>query len=338
MIETISSGSVKPTSQVIVLAFPEVSASAGTTWYLKPLNWIGLTKNGMLQFGHNALAIVNTEHNSIDLVHFSRYGAPSGRGKARTSATNPELSIDRQIEFYSNGKIVGLEELLMRLFKQPLGIPIYGVMYAAILNNVNHLKLRRYIDHVVELETASYGAFAPNNLTCSRFVFQAIRAGLSGWSRRLLHLILNIPVASPMANILFLSDKSQIFVVSDESVTPYLGNRIRDLFRFFFSPIRRVPKPVRRKVRPNPNCKWLGTIFEGMWLELQPVSVDDGYYRIIGYSADSRLSYSEIFRVTDKSFDHTLNYSFDYICDALRCNAVQNGKHYRFVKRFDGIF
>jgi hypothetical protein len=316
---------------IITLAHPEATVYYKSSWYTRPLEWVGIANRGLLPFGHAALILVNVNDGELVYAAFGEYGsAPVGFGKVKSSMTNPELELDVRAEIDSEVGIANINNILSYLATHPDDIPVVGTINAAVIRNVSYANARKCIDDIVYREAVPYGALSVSKMTCNSFVYKVVSSALKNRWIKLRLMLMNTPFITPLGCVLFAPRRDIYAVTTDGNVHAYAGRRIVDLLGFYLPRGALHSLPLRKKIRPTENAQWLGTIFEGRWFELVTHNSDTGIYRITAFLPSSEQVFDLLFAVNDKTFDPLQEYRFDFVCDALRCHVVQNGKRYRF--------
>lgn len=269
----------------MVIAWPETTARGDDRWYAVLKN-LGLVKNLNFKVGHAAIILVDKQTGVLYYYDFGRYISPRGMGRARSCDTDPKLELTTKAVI-ENGKILNLEDILLEMDVKKEATHGNGPMYFSITDHIDFRKSKQEADRWVLIGSTPYGALAKGNNSCSRYIWQVFKAGLtaktpSKWTSKLPHETL---FPSPVSNVVNATVSREVFIYNDRKLKKIVMNRWRSL-RFFVSQVSHSFHPLKSKELPDDqhpgfiaepqrplniplDAQWLGGIGEGAWYHLE---------------------------------------------------------------------
>ena len=158
-----------------VISWPETLCKQASSWYDPVLKLFRINKNGYYKVGHSAMVLIDKTNGECKYFDFGRYQTPLGYGRVRDAITDSDLKLTSIVEIGSNG-IPNVEELTIELTNKEAcngtGDPVLGVTrvdYNEVIGRIKMFQQQNFIP---------YGPFVRNGTNCSRFVRDAIVAGL----------------------------------------------------------------------------------------------------------------------------------------------------------------
>jgi hypothetical protein len=155
------------TSIAIALAWPETYCKQAGSWYDKPANWLGISKNNYYKVGHSAIMLIEPETRECLYFDFGRYHAPFGRGRVRDIYTDHELSIKTNANLDENLELLNLKDILNEIQLKP-ECHGDGKVFAGTAK-IHFEKAYKRAKHLQEKGSIIYGPFTPFGTNCSRF-------------------------------------------------------------------------------------------------------------------------------------------------------------------------
>ncbi len=264
----------------IVIAWPDTTARGDENW-LMILKNLGLVKNLNFKVGHAAIVLVENQTGELYYYDFGRYITPRGLGRARSRDSDPKLQLDQKAEFNSKGDISNLNDIANELEIKKEATHGNGPMFFSVSYKLDFDSCKKIADFWVQLGSTPYGAIAKGNNSCSRFVWQVLRAGQKPrpfFESIHIHETL---FSSPISNVVNACPYRQIYIHEHSILSEIKMNRFKSLSYFIrqlshnFMPSKSSNLPddnviglIKQPKRPMNlpmEAQWLGGIGEGAW-------------------------------------------------------------------------
>ncbi len=322
----------------IPIAWPDQTARGDEAW-MKVLKKIGLVKNLNFRIGHAAIVLIERKTGAIHYADFGRYITPRGMGRARTTRFDPALRIHTRAEFNEHGEMLNLEELLSEMESLEAYTHGAGRLVGAICEGISFAKALEFAEKTVEQGLIPYGALAPKNNSCSRYVAQILAAGLPKNDPRVGKILYpEFIKPSPMSNVVNAPKNKEIFILSAGKLIKKTFNR-RQSFRFQIQQLLDnfttkgakklgpdhqagwLNEPERHPQIPH-TAQWLGGIGEGKWFAL---AKQDEHFMITRYGVKGTIDY-QVFCAANDPIDLNGPYEFTYDLNYHKHVIIQGGK------------
>ncbi|MBL1408973.1 DUF6695 family protein [Sphingobacterium faecale] len=287
----------------IPLAWPDKTAFGDERW-MAFLKKCGIVKNLNFKVGHAAILLVSGSTGEIDYYDFGRYVTPRGDGRARSKIFDSRLHLHTQAKF-AKGSIENIISILTELTTLEDATHGGGRLLFSIVPGISYLASKQYADQMTSKGPVPYGAFAPGNNSCSRFVAQVLLAGMVFNDSRIHKLKYPETLKpSPISNIVNTHNESFIYCYEHGKLQQWRTNRFRSLrlhwqllkdnFSLTQSDTLGCDTNNGQLDRPNrpshlqDNAQWLGGIGEGMWFQVLNTA-DEQSYLVESYNAEGLL-------------------------------------------------
>lgn len=202
----------------LILTWPDATIRGDEAWMMF-FKKIGIVKNLNFKVGHTGIVIIKRETGEMLFYDFGRYIAPRGYGRARSKLSDPGLEIKLKAKF-DDSRLTNLEAIVEQLERQKPAMYGEGVLYFSIARGINFEQAKAYGDDCVYQGTFPYGAVAPNNNNCSRFIARMLMRSSKKYTW---YHSINLPEtikASPISNVVNAVSDRMIY-----SYTPEQGLR-----------------------------------------------------------------------------------------------------------------
>lgn len=325
----------------IPLSWPDKTARGDEKWMVL-LKKLGLVKNLNFKIGHAAILLIEKVSGRVLYFDFGRYITPRGDGRARSVHSDPRLRIETRAFIGENGILVNLEEILNELSELEFATHGGGKLLCSIATGISFKRSYAFSERLVDQGPIKYGALAPNNNNCSRYVAQILVEGMSSQDPRKGRILYpEFIKASPTSNVVNADSVGQIFCYEDGILTSLKMNRSQSA-RFHFKQLYtnfttkgaqslgddsqpgHTAEPIRGTKIPK-HAQWLGGIGEGRWFVLDGIGAG---YQISRLDENGMADYRVICH-TDRAFDPELEYSFTF--DVHHQRHVISQKEQNFV-------
>ena len=321
---------MEQTGVLIALAYPEEFVTMIPGWYKRPLQWLGLINDNMICAGHSALVLIKKDTGKVEYADFGRYITPIGKGRARTSITDPECTFDVVAKFDKNGKITNIHEILIAVEKDPEVTHGAGRMYASLCYDVNYDKAKNFIQDINFRGSVTYDPFDSNGSNCARFVFDTFKSGIISKSLRSRLILWNKITPSPLGIVFGSTDSSDIYSILEGEVAIFKGKKVSTLFKHFMIKPDGNPVPEMKKIDMADTHHWLDGTGACGWFKL---SKPNGKYMFERRLPDGELIFEKEFICNDKEFDIYSPYTLVHDCNAMWCTVRQNGNIYKLSQK-----
>ncbi|TJZ52532.1 hypothetical protein FAZ15_19280 [Sphingobacterium olei] len=326
----------------IPLSWPDQTARGDEAW-MGFFKKIGVVKNLNFKVGHAAILLLERHSGDILYYDFGRYIAPRGYGRARSSAFDPRLVVRTKALWDVNNNLLNLEEILCELSQNEKYTHGGGRLYCSIAEDINIKNARLYADEIVNKGPTLYGAIAPNNNSCSRYVAQILTKGMNlNDSRTKSILYPECLKASPTSNVINANKKGEVFVYYENTLRNAKMTRkesllfqidlLKDsLYTSRAAKIKDDSRPGLIDEPPRPahipkNATWLGGIGEGIWLHL---TSQEGIFEIVRYHHSGEIDY-KVSVICNQQIDLEKPYTFTFHFNYHYYNVYQDNNIYLF--------
>lgn len=320
----------------IVIAWPDQTARGDEPW-MALLKRAGIVKNLNFKIGHAAIVLVNHHTGALSYYDFGRYITPRGYGRVRSAGTDPRLTLHTTAVLSEEGGISNLAAIATELDAMKEATHGGGRMFFSVIDGLSCSIGSAFAASLIREGLIRYGALAPGNNSCSRFVAQTLLVALKRRhpARKFL-LFPETMKASPMSNVVNASRKRQVYCYDHGELGSYSMNRLQSLLfqaKLITENLRhsgaarlpddRIPGSLEEPVRPAHlpvHAQWLGGIGEGAWFSLVPDR--ENIFTVTRYNSRGFTDY-HVVGAADKPFFADLPYSFTYNCQAGRHQVMQ---------------
>lgn len=324
----------------LVMAWPDQTARGDERW-MALLKKLGIVKNLNFRVGHAAIVLIHRRTGSLAYFDFGRYITPRGYGRARSVDSDPRLALYTQATIDENGSISNLKAILDELHQIEDATHGNGRLFFSITGGVSYVTACRFAQHVVDKGPVKYGAIAPGNNSCSRFVAQVLLAGIP--TQHPARWRVNLPESikpSPMSNVVNASPDRTVYCYHEGKLQSLWMNRWQSLsfqlnqlvHNFSTTKCKNLPcdsqpgsiaEPKKPAMVPS-TAQWLGGIGEGAWFVLER-DVSQNTLVVVKYAANGceeyRVACSDSYAINPD-----MPHQFTYHCHHQHHTIVQYGK------------
>lgn len=327
----------------IPLSWPDKTARGDEKWMVM-LKKCGLVKNLNFKIGHAAILLIEKASGRVLYFDFGRYITPRGDGRARSANSDPRLRIETRALISEHGVLLNLEEILIELSEMEDATHGGGRLFCSIATRISFKKSYRFSERLVEQGPIKYGALAPNNNNCSRYVAQILVEGMASQDARKNRILYpEFIKASPTSNVVNAHSEGQIYCYQEGSLSLLKMSRSQSA-KFHFKQLYtnfstkgakslgddsqpgHTAEPMRGPQIPK-HAQWLGGIGEGRWFVLDKIGAG---YQISRLNEKGQVDYRVICHA-DHAFDPNSEYSFTF--DLHHKRHVIRQKERNFVFR-----
>ena len=326
----------------IPIAWPDQTARGDELW-MAILKKLGIVKNLNFKVGHAAIVLIERKSGDLRYFDFGRYIVPRGFGRARSSEFDPRLELHSKATFSEDNQLMNFEEILVELSKKESATHGAGRLLCSIAENVSFQKGVEYAESLVDKGPILYGAIAPNNNSCSRYVAQILVNAMEKNDPRCNKIFFpECLKASPTSNVVNAVDDNEIYcfhngVLEKKRMGRWESLKFQvDLLKpnFLKSRSHEVPddlllgfieEPKRPKDLPN-KAEWLGGLGEGCWYSIS-ANLDEA--EISKFNHKGEVEYSVI-GTTDAAYSDLHDFKFSYHVHHKKHLVKQNDKEMVF--------
>lgn len=326
----------------IPIAWPDQTARGDELW-MAILKKLGIVKNLNFKVGHAAIVLIERKSGDLRYFDFGRYIVPRGFGRARSSEFDPRLELHSKATFSEDNQLMNFEEILIELSKKESATHGAGRLLCSIAENVSFQKGVEYAESLVDKGPILYGAIAPNNNSCSRYVAQILVNAMEKNDPRCNKIFFpECLKASPTSNVVNAVDDNEIYffhngVLEKKRMGRWESLKFQvDLLKpnFLKSRSHEVPDDlllgfIEEPKRPNdlPNkAEWLGGLGEGCWYSIS-ANLDEA--EISKFNHKGEVEYSVI-GTTDAAYSDLHDFKFSYHVHHKKHLVKQNDKEMVF--------
>lgn len=308
----------------LVIAWPDTTARGDENWLMLLKN-LGLVKNLNFKVGHAAIVLMENKTGELFYYDFGRYITPRGLGRARSRDSDPKLKLDQKAEFNSKGNISNLNDIANELEVKKEATHGNGPMFFSVSYNLNFDACKKMADFWVQLGSTPYGAIAKGNNSCSRYVWQVLRAGQK--PRQLLESIHihETLFSSPISNVVNACPNRKIYIHEHSILSEIKMNRFKSLsffirqlsHNFMSSKSSKLPDDnviglIKTPDRPSNlpiNAQWLGGIGEGAWYTYTNQNREE--IKVSRYDKDGQLEFENSYVFPKELFSEEIKIYYD---------------------------
>jgi len=327
----------------IPIAWPDQTARGDELW-MSFFKKIGIVKNLNFKVGHAAIVLIERSTGDLLYFDFGRYLTPRGYGRARSQDFDPRLKLKTKAKFSVENELLNFESILAELESLKAYTHGGGRLLCSICKDISFKKGLEYAEKVVNQGPMPYGALAPNNNSCSRFVAQVLVESMLKSDKRIKKILYPESLkASPTSNVINAIYDQKIFCYHNNHLKEWHMSRLKSLKfqvsilkpNFFRSASKELPddsflgfvdEPKKPKLIPD-NAQWVGGLGEGCWFVLE---YNSGNIEISRYSFLGELEY-KVACYPDKTFDHLSDYTFSYQIHHKNHTVKQNNEEIVFI-------
>src|SRR5690606_36250522 len=135
--------------------------------------------------GHAAIVLVRRQDGECRYFDFGRYITPRGYGRARSAQFDPRLRLETTAAFGDSGELVNFDELLNELEQKSDATHGAGRLLCSVAPEISFLTASAFAEAMVNQGPVLYGAIAPENNSCSRYVAQILVSGMIKGDQRI---------------------------------------------------------------------------------------------------------------------------------------------------------
>jgi len=328
----------------LILAWPETTIRGDEKWMMV-FRKIGWVKNLNFKVGHTGIVLVDGKCGELHYYDFGRYIAPRGLGRARSRDSDPRLRLRTIARFDpSNDQIQNLNEICeeLEILKGPF--QTHGKLYFSISEKISFKRAKQYADQIVRMGSTLYGAFAPGNNNCSRFITRLLTNATQQYHR--FHGI-RLPEtikSSPLSNLVNARKDRQVYIYDSKwglSTTKLsrwgsiklLYHHLKDNFNSeacsdladdrIIGSMEEKPRPIGLPCK----AQWLGGVGEGAWYHLESTE-KSSCFKVSRYTESGEIDYVRDFHC-QYTFDPRLPFTFQYDSHGLWTTLEQGGNTIR---------
>ncbi|MGO1650232.1 MAG: DUF6695 family protein [Sphingobacterium sp.] len=309
----------------IPIAWPDQTARGDEKW-MAILKRLGIVKNLNFKVGHAAIVLVRRLDGECRYFDFGRYITPRGYGRARSAQFDPRLRLDTRALFDDAGDLTNFEELREELELKSDAVHGAGRLLCSIAPEISFSKASAFAEALVDQGPVLYGAIAPENNSCSRYVAQILVSGMKKGDQRIRKILYPESLkASPTSNVVNAVTQSPIFYCQNGRIERRKMNRWDSLKfqigllkpNFFSSDSKILPddqvlgfmeEPFRPDSVPS-DAHWLGGLGEGCWFHFYQ---DTGFPKITRYNHRGEIDYCVYSRQDHQLEGDTIQPRFSY--------------------------
>ncbi|WP_317162878.1 DUF6695 family protein [Sphingobacteruim zhuxiongii] len=329
----------------IPIAWPDQTARGDELWF-KVLKTVGIVKNLNFRIGHAAILLIEHHTGQVLYYDFGRYICPRGYGRARSAAFDPRLYIQTQAKFSEAKELINLDEILAELQQMEDATHGGGRMLCAISERISFHKAMTYAEALVNKGPVLYGAIAPGNNSCSRYVAQILTEGMETKDKRISKILYPESLkASPTSNVVNGGKDGAFYCYADQRLERWQMNRKQSLkfqvdqllINFSRGRANTLPQDSQLGYIAEPSkplqlpsgATWLGGLGEGCWFA---IAQQDDTYHISKYNHLGKLDYVVPAETLEK-FDSSAAYEFTYEIHYMRHHIRQSGRTIAFQSK-----
>ncbi|WP_433896792.1 DUF6695 family protein [Sphingobacterium mizutaii] len=308
----------------IPIAWPDQTARGDELW-MAALKKLGVVKNLNFKVGHAAIVLIERKTGDLRYFDFGRYIVPRGFGRARSSEFDPRLELFSKARFSADDQLLNFEEILIELSQKESATHGAGRLLCSIADNISFQKGVEFAESLVDKGPILYGAIAPNNNSCSRYVAQILVNAMEKNDPRCNKIFFpECLKASPTSNVVNAVMDNEIYcyhkaVLEKKKMGRWESLRFQiDLLKpnFLSSRSHEVPndlllgfieEPKRPKDLPA-SAEWLGGLGEGGWFS---ISVNNDDAEICKFNHKGEVEYSVI-GSSDIAYTDLHDFKFSY--------------------------
>lgn len=323
------------TGIILILAYPETIVKVSSEWYLSYLRYVGIGTKNYVRAGHAALLLIEKTTGILEYHDFGRYITPKHHGRVRGVETDHELEMPLAADI-NDGEITNLNTILKFLATNPKLTHGKGKMIASICDVIDYEKAKSFISMMQSRDFVPYAVFKGDASNCSRFVTDALIAGVmdAKIKRRLLRSKRFTP--STVGNVVIGDSRENVYDVSDQGEIRKFSSSVRkENVKYFLDRLKMYTPDHFGNLQPKPvdgisaHAQWLSGIGAGAWFELHKTG-DTSLFRFMRISSYGNIDVNGMYRVHDDSFQYDEFYEFVHYSNCKFFHVKQSKKVYRF--------
>lgn len=338
---TVHTSAIHYNDLALILTWPDATIRGDEKWMMF-FKKIGLVKNLNFKVGHTGIVIVKRETGEMHFYDFGRYITSRGYGRARSKLSDPRLEIKLTAKFEGQC-IANLEEIVTQFEKQKAAMYGEGTLYFSVASDINFELAKAYGDACVHQGTFPYGAVAPNNNNCSRFICRMLMRS----SRKYCwYHSINLPEtikASPISNVVNAVADRMVYSYTPEQGMQHfkmsrwqsfcfllkkLGDNVR-AEKAHLLPDDRIIGCMTHSSKPisiPEHAQYLGGVGDGAWFVVQ--AVDAKKVIVERYTSKGDLEYMILGEPTEE-IDILASFEITYDSHLLFTHIRQGGRKIR---------
>lgn len=325
----------------LILTWPDATIRGDEKWMMF-FRKIGIVKNLNFKVGHTGIVIIKRETGKMHFYDFGRYITPRGYGRARSEFSDPRLDIKLNAKF-KNDRIANLSEIVERFEELKSAMYGEGVLYFSIAYGINFKLAKAYGDYCVHQGSSPYGAIAPDNNNCSRFITRMLMRSSKRYNWR--HSI-NFPEtikASPISNVVNANPERLVYSYAPEQGLKHLKMNRWQSLGFLLKKLGDNFKQRKARLLPHDisigrmdfstkpitvpdDAQYLGGVGDGAWFSIRPVQNDK--VAIKRFTSIGELEYV-VLGETLESVNLMRPFEITYDSHLLFTHIKQNGRKIR---------
>jgi len=326
----------------IPIAWPDQTARGDELW-MAVFKKLGVIKNLNFKVGHAAIVLVERKTGTLRYFDFGRYITPRGFGRARSSLFDPRLELETIAKFSIDDELLNLEEILLELEQKEYATHGGGRLLCSLSEGVSFQKGVSFAESLVDQGPILYGAIAPSNNSCSRYVAQILVNALPKDDARSNKILFpECLKASPTSNVVNAGLSREIYCFSNSKLESWLMGRWDslkfqvELLEPNFSkkksnilPCDEILGFMEEPAKPAhlpPNAQWLGGLGEGCWFTLDSYSDE---IEITRFNYKGEIDYT-VLSNSVREFNNQHSYEFSYQVHHQRHIIKQNNQEVLF--------
>lgn len=329
----------------IPIAWPDQTARGDELWF-KVLKRVGIVKNLNFRIGHAAILLIEHRTGQVLYYDFGRYICPRGYGRARSAAFDPRLYIQTQAKFSEQQALLNLEEILAELQQMEEATHGGGRMLCSLSEHISFKKAMAFAEALVNKGPVPYGAIAPGNNSCSRYVAQILIAGMETKDKRISKILFPESLkASPTSNVVNGAKNGEFYCYANQDLVRWQMTRKQSLkfqvnqllINFSSRRAHTLPRDSQLGFINEPSkplqvpikATWLGGLGEGCWFAIAQL---EDTYSIRKYNHLGTLDY-EVSAEAVEEFDASAAYEFTFDIHYNRHHIRQAGRTIAFLSK-----
>lgn len=315
------------TGVILILAYPEEFVSMIPAWYRKPLEWIGMVNDGKIAAGHAAMALIDKRNGYIHYGDFGRYITPFGHGRARMANTDPDVLFeDYTVEFDENNRIKDVHALLEHVYLHPERTHGGDVMYASVNQEVDFDACYEFMYELNQRGSIIYNPFGKGYSNCSRFVFDALLAGMQDEKLKKRLKRKSPLTASPLGNVFFGTRETAYKYDPSGGYEVYKKSLMVVLRHLFAKPPKNMISQDNKVVIDTSSFYFLDGTGDQAYHEV--LTATDNFIEVRKYNADLTVGYERKYR-NDANINLAESFALVHDCNASWITVEQNNQRYR---------
>jgi hypothetical protein len=270
----------------VALAWPQTLCKQPGSWYDRFMGMLGFNRQHYYKAGHAAVILIDASTGECHYYDFGRYHAPFGHGRARSAATDHDLTVETKAIFSDDKQsILNFDEILKELLQNP-SCHGDGTIYGAYCR-INFMKASGKAEEMQKQSSLPYGPFVWNGTNCSRFVRTVILAGQPAFQKSL-SLALWMPLTpTPMSNVRNLGQAVKVSPKVEKEALDSGCAPAKHKYKSKNELRQCLPKPgAIPPALPRP-AQWLSGEGAGSWFHVKPFGPNR--LEVFRYAPDGKI-------------------------------------------------